>query len=155
MLALKYFIFYQSNILYAVCQTFNPWGKINPWRQFKRSPVTQETLGLGNPVVKCSSDTHFSIFIQVFSTQFVLLMPFDVVLLAYFIAGTLAGFQQEALSEFFEVDLLSLFESTVFPLLVTSPPIRTLGNRDNLLQIYQLLLKDKPSPPVVMTHLAR
>ncbi len=27
---------FQSNVIYAIFQTFNPLGKINPWQQFKR-----------------------------------------------------------------------------------------------------------------------
>ncbi len=30
---------FQSNVIYAIFQTFNPLGKINPWQQFKSSPI--------------------------------------------------------------------------------------------------------------------
>ncbi len=30
---------FQSNIIYAIFQTFNPLGKIKPWQQFKSSPI--------------------------------------------------------------------------------------------------------------------
>ncbi len=40
---------FQSNVIYAIFQTFNPLGKINPWQQFKSSPILWKIRGLGNP----------------------------------------------------------------------------------------------------------
>ncbi len=46
---------FQSNVIYAIFQTFNPREKINLLQQFKISPIPWKKCGFGNPASNTSS----------------------------------------------------------------------------------------------------
>ncbi len=43
---------FQSNVIYAIFQTFNPLGKINPWQQFKSSPILWKKTRTWQPCIQ-------------------------------------------------------------------------------------------------------
>ncbi len=42
---------FHSNVMYTIFQTFYPLGKINPWQQFKSSPIVLERRRTWQPCI--------------------------------------------------------------------------------------------------------